>query len=258
MTRDRLLNLLLEIRRRAGRRARRAVEDILSAALPFSGYKGRFTFSVSRDLDARVNALLLALSDGVLDDIDGLWRGEEADEPDEDKAAIYLYIHRTVDGRDATERVDAHASHLKYLLEGYLAVCFAASMSRPDITGGVWAFLTAPFAWGPLKEAVRNSDAYDPRIIRSGGYHFGRGTQTDAIKGMELVASYTLDEALQYGDILRYRRGGAVGYRCHRGSDYDCAECDAVCAVIHPLDEIVLPVHPRCMCYTTPVYGTED
>ena len=258
MTRERLLNLLTEIRRRAGRRARRAVEDILSAALPFSGYKGRFTFSVSRDLDARVNALLIALSDGVLDDVDEIGRGEEINEPEEDKDAIVLYIHRPIDGKDATERVDAHSSHLKYLLEGYLAVCFARSMTNGDIIGGVWAFLTAPFSWGPMRVAFADKSGYDARIIRSGGFHFGRGEQTDAIKGLELVASYTLDEALQFGDILRWRRAGAIGYRCHRGSDYDCLECDAVCAEIHPLDEIVLPVHPRCMCYTTPVYGTDD
>lgn len=258
MTRDRLIELLTEIKRRAGRRARRAVEDVLSAALPFSGYKGRFTFSVSRDLDARVNALLLALSDGVLEDVDYMWREEMTQDEDEDKAAVFLYINGKVDGADATERMDAHASHLKYLLEGYLAVCFSSSMARPDIITGVWAFLTAPFAWGPMKEAWKEKEAYDARVIRSGGFHFGRGTQTDAIKGMEVVASYTLDSALQFADVLRYRRAGATGYRCHRGSDYDCLECDAVCAEIHPLDEVVLPVHPHCMCYTTPVYGTED
>ena len=51
---------------------------------------------------------------------------------------------------------------------------------------------------------------------------------------------------------------GIIGYRVHRGSTYDCEECDELCIGIHPLDDQVLPAHPRCMCYTTPVVIGEE
>lgn len=254
MTQEQLVKLLTEIRRRTGRRARRAVLDILSTAFPFSGHKGRFTFSVSRNLDAAVNALLLALSDGILDDIDGIWM-READE--EDRDAVYAWSRREIKGEGVTERLDAHSSHLKYILEGFLAVSFARGITLAEMEADVWTYLEAPYAYPPMREAFTKRDLFNARIIRGRGFHFGRGEQTDALLGLDLVASFTLDAALQYIDILRYRKRGATAYMCHRGSDYDCDLCDSLCAVPHPIDEVVLPAHPRCMCWTTPIYGAK-
>ena len=87
-----------------------------------------------------------------------------------------------------------------------------------------------------------------------GGAKYGKGTPESILKGLTLTNQTMVNQAYQYGRILRYRHDGAIGYRVYRNSTYDCPVCDELCIGIHPLDEIVLPAHPRCVCYTKPVY----
>lgn len=62
-----------------------------------------------------------------------------------------------------------------------------------------------------------------------------------------------------YNDALamKWTGRGAVGYYVFRGSDYDCPACDEQCGFIHPLTEMVLPVHPRCLCFCVEAYANE-
>ena len=48
--------------------------------------------------------------------------------------------------------------------------------------------------------------------------------------------------------LRRMSRNGTRWYRTFRRSSWDCPQCDAVAAVIHPVTEQVLPVHPYCVC----------
>ena len=54
---------------------------------------------------------------------------------------------------------------------------------------------------------------------------------------------------------MRYGKNGAIGYTIHRGSGFDCPYCESFTGVVHPMTECLLPLHPRCVCYSVPVYG---
>lgn len=84
---------------------------------------------------------------------------------------------------------------------------------------------------------------------------YGKGILASPVEGMTLVGQNMLNEAYQHGTMLGYRRRGALGYRVHRGSTYDCPVCDTRSIGIHPVTEICLPTHPRCCCWTIPVFG---
>lgn len=251
MDRSDLARLMATMEGRVDRRTLETARKVLEAAFAYGYLGGRFTFSANADLDEEVNRLLLALSDDILADID---EGCVEDVPEDDRDAVLLFARRPIGGKDVTERVDSHASRLKYLLEGYLAVCFASGFSKAAILGDVSRFLHAPNAWPPMQEAYADPEGFAPAAIRSRGYHFGRGVDSDPSRGLALVLSTTVNGAWQYEALLGYQRNpDVIGYKVHRGSDYDCPECDELCIGIHPLDEIVLPAHPHCMCYTTPV-----
>ena len=56
------------------------------------------------------------------------------------------------------------------------------------------------------------------------------------------------------GTVMKGRRDGAIGYRTFRQSNYDCPLCDSLTKQIWPIDEEVLPAHPRCVCGIEFVY----
>ena len=255
MTRQEMIALLASLEGKVRRQTMARIWAIFERAYPFSYLGSKFTFSSDKDLDRQVNALLLALADEILADIrDTTIR----DVDEEDRNAVIAFAMRAINGRDVTERVDSHASRIKYLLEGYIAVCFANGFSEADILGNTSRFLSEPNTWPPMRDAFANADEYKSGHIRSRGFHFGRGFDLDPIKGLILVVATSVNAGWQYNAVLGYRRNGnVIGYRIHRGSDYDCAVCDELCATVHPLDEIVLPAHPHCVCYTTPVMAGE-
>lgn len=76
----------------------------------------------------------------------------------------------------------------------------------------------------------------------------GRGNYLSPLASMmRLVQTSTMKG---YDAVVRRRmlRGGTRWYRTFRRSGWDCPQCDAVAAVIHPVTEQVLPVHPYCVC----------
>ena len=256
-THRQMIALMAALKARSRSRVLETAREIIDLAWKW-GYLGkRFTFDADADLDAEVNRLLLALSDLMI--ADTREKAIEDADSEEDKEQILLFIDRPVSGRSLTERVDSHASHLKYLLEGYLAVCFASGFSKAGALGEVSRFLADPNAYPPMQEAYAQADDYASRNIRQRGYHFGRGENIDPIKGIALVTATMLNAGRQYGMLLGWGRDSQIiGYRVRRGSDYDCPECDDLTIGIHPLDEIVLPAHPHCVCWMEPVRRGEE
>lgn len=252
-----MVALMAAIKGRSRSRVLKAAKEIIDIAWKWGYLGAQFTFGADADLDAEVNRILLALADEMI--LDTQNKAAADAESDEDREKILIFIDRPVSGRNLTERVDSHASHLKYLLEGYLAVCFASGFSKAGALGEVSRFLASPNFYPPMQDAYANADDYASRHIRQRGYHFGRGENIDPIKGIALVTATMLNAGRQYGMLLGWGRDAdIIGYRVHRGSDYDCPECDELTIGIHPLDEIVLPAHPHCVCWMEPVRMGEE
>ena len=246
--------LMAQMKGRVSAHTRRTANLIIALAMQYSFLGTSFTFDADDDLDRQVNLLLVQLSDAIEEDAE-----ERAAKTtsEEDRETALAWAHRPQDGQDPTERLDAHSSALKLALEGYLAVCFANAWTKGAITAQVNRFLASPNMWPPAKEAF-GDNRYRAPFISERGFHGGPGVAADPRKGMTLVGQGIISETYQRGVILSYERmPGVIGYRVHRGSTYDCPECDDLCRGIHFLDETVLPAHPRCCCYTTPVRASD-
>ena len=250
---DRVIDEMAKAKDDVERRLRQYIPEIIRECMAF-GYLGKnFTFDVS-DLSDRVNARLIALSDAILDDIESRakWAISYAEEED-DEEAILLYIKRRIGKEDIVQRLDKHCSTLRYFLEGWIAIGMVNKLKEYELTNNILSYIDNPFA-SPLWQEAFNAGYYST-AIRSRGYSYGKGNQRNVLSALTEIERYAINEAFQYGRLLHYGKTGAIGYIIHRGSSYDCPHCDSNCGFVIPLNDIRLPQHNRCCCWSEPIFS---
>lgn len=85
----------------------------------------------------------------------------------------------------------------------------------------------------------------------------GRGNYISPFANFDRLIKQTIHTAYSDAKIIEMGENGFQWYRCFRNSNYDCPACDDVCAVPHRMAEIVLPVHPHCVCGMYPITENE-
>ena len=250
---ERVIEEMAKAKSDVERRLRQYIPEIIRECMAFAYLGKTFTFDVS-DLADRVNQRLISLSDAILDDIEA--RAKTAikySEDEENEDAILLYINRRVGEEDMTTRIDKHCSTLRYFLEGWIAIGLTNNLKEYELTNQILSFIDNPFA-SPLWQEAFNA-GYLSDAIRSHGYSYGKGNQRNILSALTEIERYAINEAFQYGRFLKYKRDSAVGYIIHRGSSFDCPYCDSYCEKVWPLDICLLPLHPRCCCWSEAVYA---
>lgn len=250
---DRVIDLMTKAKGDVERRLRDSIPEIIRECMAFAYLGKNFTFDVA-DLSDRVNERLISLSDGILADIEE--RAKTAikyAEEEEDEEAILLYIKRQIGEEDIVKRLDKHCSTLRYFLEGWIAIGMVNKLKEYELTNNILSYIDNPFA-SPLWQEAFNA-GYLSTAIRSRGYSYGKGNQRNVLLALTEIERYAINEAFQYGRLLHYGKTGAIGYIIHRGSSYDCPHCDSNCGFVIPLNDIRLPQHNRCCCWSEPIYS---
>lgn len=235
------------------RRLRQYIPEIIRECMAFAYLGKTFTFDI-QDLSDKVNAELISLSDAILDDIES--RAKTAikyAEEEDDEDAILLYIRRKIGEEDLVQRLDKHCSTLRYFLEGWVAIGMVKNIREYELTNQILSHLDNPFA-SPLWQEAFNA-GYLSTAIRNRGYSYGKGNQRNVLSALTEIERYAINEAYQYGRLLHYGKTGAIGYIIHRGSSYDCPHCDSNCGFVIPLNDIRLPQHNRCCCWSEPIFS---
>lgn len=247
MTRENSAREMEKVRGDVERRVWDASKAILALAEAYR-YLGRtFTFSFNEDLDTQVNKILLALSDGLRGDNDERIMQTISD-AEADLGEVEDYVDREQGDRDRTERYDWWCSRLKDAIESWAKAGFACGLAASAILSQMRTHSGDPYGSGVWSR----SGVLPPQ-------GFGKGLSSDIIGGLTLTGQNSINEAFQYASLLELRRAGDVtGYRVVRGSSFDCGHCDDLCVGVHPLSEICLPAHPRCMCRIVPVRRGEE
>lgn len=234
------------------RQLRIYIPEIIRECASFAYLGKYFTFDYTAELDDTINARLIALSDAIMEDIEARARKAiEYAEAEEDEDAILFYIRRPIEEQDIVQRLDKHCSTLRHFLEGWIAIGMVNKINEHELTNIILSYIDNPLA-SPLWQEAFNA-GYLSSSIR-GGYSFGKGNQKNVLSALSEVERYAINEAFQYGRILGYGKKGAIGYVIHRGSSYDCPHCDSNCGFVIPLNDIRVPQHNRCVCFTTPVF----
>lgn len=250
---DRVIDLMAKAKGDVERRLRDSIPEIIRECMAFAYLGKSFTFDVS-DLSDRVNQRLISLSDEILDDIESRARKAiEYAEEEEDEDAILLYIKRQIGEEDIVQRLDKHCSTLRYFLEGWIAIGMVNKLKEYELTNNILSYIDNPFA-SPLWQEAFNA-GYLSTAIRSKGYSYGKGNHRNVLSALTEIERYAINEAFQYGRLLHYGKTGAIGYIIHRGSTFDCPHCDSNCGFVIPLNDIRVPQHPRCVCWTEPIFS---
>lgn len=237
---------------------RYAVRRIYDLAVEYKSRGKDFTFSSFPELDRLVNEQLIHLSDEVLEDV---LRKLKLALEEIDMEYAYDEIAKEVEEDDRfgilpIVRIDSHSSHLKSIIEGMLAIGFAYGLTRVNVIANIMNYIDNPNAYSLWKDAVRSGE-FAAEILSEEGIHFGKGILRNPIEGLTLTEQTMIQNGFERGVVQGYRSLGAIGYRVYRTTDYYCPDCDALCVGIHPLNEVVLPAHPRCKCATKPVYPSD-
>ena len=249
---NRVIEEMAKAEKDVEKRLRMYIPEIIRECMAFAYLGKDFTFELSGTSDA-VNAKLIALSDAILEDIEERARKAIAFADEEDDEDIILaYIRRPIGEEDIVQRIDKHCSTLRYFLEGWIAMGMVNRLKEHEITNQIMTHIDNPFSSDLWHDAF--DAGYLATSIRSKGYSYGKGNQRNVLSALTEIERYAINEAFQYGRILSYGKQGAIGYRTHRASTYDCPRCDELTTRVWPLDIIVLPEHPRCVCFSTPVF----
>lgn len=250
---DRVIAEMAKAKTDVDKRLRIYIPEIIKECMAFSYLGKYFTFDYEAELSDTINAKLIALSDAILEDIEERARKAiEYAEAEENEDTILFYIKRPIEDQDIVQRLDKHCSTLRYFLEGWIAIGLYNNIKEYELTQQILSYIDNPFA-SPLWQEAFNA-GYLSTAIRSQGYTFGKGNQRNVLNALTEIERYAINEAYQYGKILGYGKKGAIGYVIHRGSSYDCPHCDSNCGFVIPLNDIRVPQHNRCVCFTTPVF----
>lgn len=250
---DRVIDEMAKAKGDVERELRKYIPEIIRECMAFAYLGKAFTFNIS-DLSYRVNERLIALSDAILDDIESrAKKAIEYAEEEDDEGIILSYIRRKIGEEDLVQRLDKHCSTLRYFLEGWIAIGIVNKLQEYELTNNILSYIDNPFA-SPLWQEAFNA-GYLSTAIRSRGYSYGKGNQRNVLAALTEIERYAINEAFQYGRLLHYGKTRAIGYIIHRGSSYDCPHCDSNCGFVIPLDDIRVPQHPRCVCWTEPIFS---
>lgn len=256
MTIDEVTRILTGIKGRVTSETLDTIRKILILCQEYSFLGEKFTFNASKDLSDEVNNLLIQLSDAMLAEADR--RTLKTIDNDDDDETVLAWIHREYNGETNEERMDRHASALRFLLEGYLAVSFANKLTNGDIIGDALRYLSNPYGWEPMREARMHPERWASETIRE-VFKPGRGNATNPIDAMANMIQYQVLDGYNHGLLLEFGRDpDIVAYRVERGSSYDCEVCDeAVAGSPYPLDVQIVPLHNRCRCRVIPIRQSE-
>ena len=225
------------------------VIEILALAESYRYLGNGFTFDRIGDDDDAINRMLIKLSDEVIQDAEKTARTAIGESVDDDDDALLLIASGN---NSLQERIDSYSSHLKYILEGWIAIGFAYKVSGSDLLTQIISHFDDPYSHPLWRSAFRQGREFASDIIKMGGYTWGKGSPVNPIKGMTIVSQTFITEAYQEGVREGFRRAGVEYFRVNRGSGFDCAVCDSVCSKVYTIDQAPLPVHPRCMCWMSP------
>lgn len=217
----------------------------------------KFTFADNKELDDTVNQKLIELSDAIKDILDKQILTAinlNNNTSDEDVNDTIEYVNRTFEGKNIVDRLDLYHSELKYILESYIAAGIAEGLSAAQITQEYFTYKDNPLLAPLIRDAMQHRSDFATPLILSLGFSLGSGHYKSTIANYKRLSSYSIAEAYNYTALSAMRKDPIIiGYKTFRNSSFDCAICDELTKMIHPLDSLVVPAHPRCVCGIYPV-----
>lgn len=224
------------------RELEKAVRELVALAYKYQYAGENFLWDMDPELDREANRILRELSDTLAEKARKMASAIVSDEIGEE----YFDVAWEHDDGDDTilTRLDMQGSHLKELLEIWIALAFVNNLTKGELRVMVSRYMANPFA-SPLWRGL------PPGVLA-----WGRGYSMNILDQIAVIGQNAIISATRYAEWLAALAEGATYYIRRRGSGYDCPECDSMCGYPIPIDVPFEYVHSRCMCWPEYHNGT--
>lgn len=220
--------------------ARRLFEDavvaLIALAFRYKNLGANFLWDSDPVLEREANAILRRLSDKARESAKAralelireadLAEGEYAWDSAEDAW-----------GEPVLTRLDMVGSHLRELLEIWIALAFVEGMTPSYLKICVLRYLSSPYAspmWSRLP---------------AGLLKWGKGYQRNLIDQIALIGQTSIIGAVRFAEWSDASSRGAAYYIRRRASTFDCPECESLANKPIPISVPWENLHARCVCY---------
>lgn len=205
----------------------------------------RFTFSNNKAFYEEIIESLLNMSDmsdkairsAVQEAISKIEYGEQED----------------IDDDLILTRIDSYGTSFKDIAEGFIIAAIVGNAHFIDMWQQFKIYKDTPLL-APMVAKVPEAVEIISKAISGKGSGNYISIFSNMLRELKSVVATYFAKA----KIGVMGRGGFEWYKCFRNSNYDCPICDDVCAVPHKMTEIVLPVHPNCVCGMYPINSLEE
>lgn len=243
---DYILDVIASAERRLSSLMRAYGRDVARVCAPFRHLAERFAFSASGELASEIAQLRSAFLDALeilLDDV--LFEGVRILSDEEDNDLIAIIPDYLEDFRLSAEQA---LDYTDITLEISIGSSLYAGVDDTHLSSEWWSSMKSPLAADSVRSA--REKVVNAAFLASLAVVLSRGKGHYLSPLMELRRGLQSNVMGGYTDMVRevIQRQGGRWYRTYRRSSYDCPACDDVAAVVHPITEQVLPVHPWCVC----------
>lgn len=234
---DNLAKKAASFKRKASREFDKAVAALIAIAFKYSEMGEDFLWDKDPELNDEANRILRDLSDNLAEKAKDIAREVVEDSLD------YYDFDESWDREDdegfipILTRLDQQGSFLKELLEVWIALAFVNGIGKGELRVLVSRYLNNPFA-SPLWKGL-------PSDI----FKWGRGYSRNILDQIAVIGQNAIISAARYAEWVDAMAKGAQYYIRHRGSGYDCPDCDSLCGYPIPIEVPFEWLHSRCMCW---------
>lgn len=243
MDNERLLDQVAAYKGKARRLFEDAVTALIALAFRYQHLGDNFLWDADPVLERECNAILRGFSEKARDaakkkaeeiiKAEG-WNNDALDVFDGEGENSILWS------------LDMAGSHLRELLEIWIAIAFVEKMTPEYLRVLVIRYVANPYAssqWARLP---------------AGLLKWGRGYQRDLINQVALIGQDAIVGSVREAEWIDALENGASFWVWRRGSNYKCPECEANAGRVFPIDIPFSTMHARCMCYAEYHYGSTE
>lgn len=181
---------------------------------------------------------------------------------DKDRMALLLawMLSLGTRNRNFTETLEGYLLKTLHDLEAALAAMAAKKMEMAEMITTLKLYKHQIYTIPMVLEAFRHTEDFSARYILSLGVQEGAvGLSNNGSTNVVNMAKTTLQMVWMRSHRMDYEESGAVGYYVLRGSLFPCPNICEPQVGFHRIDDKdgFPPYHPRCSCWTIPVYPVD-
>lgn len=218
----------------ASREFDKVVKALVALAFKYAKAGADFLWDMDPELNDEANRLLRQLSDDLVEKAKAEARAIFDDEWDEDDFEE-AWERELNDG--ILTRFDMEGSHLKELLEIWIALAFVNGISQGELRVLISRYLSNPFT-SPLWSGLPTD------ILK-----WGSGYSRNIVNQLAVIGQNAVISSARFAEWRNAMANGATYYIRRRGSSYHCPECDEMCGYAIPISTPFQFLHSRCMCW---------